>query len=144
MLGFNYRDQSDTDLHRWGVMESSRMSFMYDRAYGPRCVNGQTKGLIPYYKLLNQLFRNTLTPRSGDADNISQMTKSILFQMSPKKGTFSVSQFIWNEIINCSFDAKIGCHYAPYVFHVIQTKVQMTILADKSHIAYCNTLKISF
>ena len=79
ILGFELDDRADRNLHRLGVVDDSRLSFMYDMAYGYKCVHGQTHGLMPYYRLLNQLFRFTLTPRAGDADNISQMAKTILY-----------------------------------------------------------------
>lgn len=53
MLGFDLINQAHKDLHRRGVVEDSHVSFMYDMAYEPMCVHGQTKSLIPYYRLLN-------------------------------------------------------------------------------------------
>ena len=55
------RDESKVDLHEGNELDPSKMHFMYDRAYG-EIVLGQVKGLTPFYRLLNTLFRFTLTP----------------------------------------------------------------------------------
>ena len=70
---------------------------------------GQVKGLTPFYRLLNTLFRFTLTPRGGDSDNISHRAKNLLVQMAPGKRKFAVMEFIWNEIISCSSDSSSAC-----------------------------------
>ena len=56
------RDESKVDLHEGNELGPSKMHFMYDRAYGD-IVLGQVKGLTSFYRLLNTLFRFTLTPR---------------------------------------------------------------------------------
>ena len=72
-------------------------------------VYGQVKGLTPYYRLFNTLFRFTLTPRGGDSDNISHRAKNLLAQMAPGKPKFAVMEFIWNEILGCSHDSTSAC-----------------------------------
>ena len=108
---------------------------MYDRAYG-EIEFGKTKGMIPYYKMLNQLFRYTLTPKSGDADNVSNMSKNLLARMAPNQTEFSVFDFIWEEIIITSVSPKMGCHYAPYIFFMIKEVTGVNILTDKGHQVY--------
>ena len=71
------RDESKVDLHEGNELDPSKMHFMYDRAYG-EIMLGQVKGLTPFYRLLNTLFRFTLTPRGGDSDNISHRAKNLL------------------------------------------------------------------
>ena len=93
------RDETKVDLHEDNELDPSKMHFMYDRVYG-EIVFGQVKGLTPFYRLLNTLFRFTLTPRGGDSDNISHRAKNLLIQMTPGKRKFAVMEFIWNEIIS--------------------------------------------
>ena len=76
------RDESKVDLYEGNELDPSKMHFMYDQAYG-EIVLGQVKGLTPFYRLLNTLFRFTLTPRGGDSDNISHRAKNLLVQMAP-------------------------------------------------------------
>jgi len=87
------RDSSKVDLHEGNELDASRMHFMYDKAYGD-IVLGQVKGFTPFYRLLNILFRFTLTPRGGDSDNISHRVKNLLVQIAPGKRKFAVMEFI--------------------------------------------------
>ena len=111
------------------------MHFIYDVAYGD-VVYGSVKGLTPYYRLLNTLFRFTLTPRGGDSDNISHRAKNLLVQMTPGKPKFAVMEFVWNEIIGCSYDSSSACHYAPYIFHMIKIVTQLNILHGTINASY--------
>jgi hypothetical protein len=129
------RDTSKVDLHEGNELEPSKMHFMYDRAFGD-IVYGQIKGLTPYYKMLNTLFRFTLTPRGGDSDKISSRAKNLLAQMAPDRPKFAVMEFIWHEIIACSSDPSSACHYAPYVFHMIKVATQLNIVPNITHMAY--------
>jgi len=129
------RDDSKVDLHEGDELEPSKMQFMYDRAYGD-IVLGQVKGLTPFYRLLNTLFRFTLTPRGGDSDNISHRAKNLLAQMAPGRCKFAVMEFIWNEIIACSSDSSSACDYAPYIFHMVKTVTQLNILHSTFHVSY--------
>jgi hypothetical protein len=56
------------------------MAFMYDSIYG-KVEFGTTHGMKPVYSMLNQLFRYTLTPKSGDNYNISNIVKDILLNV---------------------------------------------------------------
>ena len=87
------RDDSKVDLHEDNELDPSKMHFMYDRTYG-EIVLGLVKSLTPFYRLLNTLFRFTLTPRGGDSDNISHRAKNLLVHMAPGKRKFAVMEFI--------------------------------------------------
>lgn len=135
----NYRqDTSKIDLHGGSPLEDSKMHFMYDPAYDShgRCQFGKAHGLSPYYKMFNQLFRGTLTPRGGNSDNISHRAKDLLAQTAPGMPKFLVFEFIWNEIIHCSHNASNACHYAPYIQHMINTVTGLRIRPDIQHVSY--------
>jgi hypothetical protein len=66
----------------------------------------------PVYRMLNQLFCYTLTPKIGDNYNISNVAKEILVRMAPGKEAFSVFDFIREEIIVFSVSANKICRYA--------------------------------
>ena len=93
-------------------------------------------GLTLLYRLLNTLFRFTLTPRGGDSDNISHRAKNLLVQMALGQRKFAVMEFIWNEIISCSSDLSSACHYAPYIFHMIKTVTQLNIIHSTFLVSY--------
>lgn len=129
------RDESKVDFHAGNELDASKMHFMYDRAYGD-IVLGQVKGLTPFYRLLNTLFRFTHTPREGDSDNISHRAKNLLVQMAPGKCEFAVMEFNWNEIITCASNPSSACHYAPYIFHMIKNVTHLNIVPNTSHVSY--------
>jgi hypothetical protein len=85
---------------------------MYDRACG-NVDFGTTNGMKPLYKMLNNLFRYTLSPKMGDNYNISNMAKNLLVRMALEQLDFSVFDFIWEEIIVCLVSANKSCQYAP-------------------------------
>ena len=132
ILGFSQSDLEKPKLHDENILDDGEMHYMYDRAYG-NVEFGKVKGMTPYYKLLNQLFCYTIAPKSGDADNISNLSKNLLARMAPNQGQFSIFDFIWEEIIVCSVSPKKGCHYAPYIFHMITEVTEVDILTDKGH-----------
>jgi hypothetical protein len=84
---------------------------MYDSMFG-KVEFGTTHGMKPIYRMLNQLFRYTLTPKIGDNTNISNVAKEILVRMALGKEAFSIFDFIWEEIIVCSMSANKSCQYA--------------------------------
>jgi hypothetical protein len=70
ILRFSNADLTREKIHEMeNVLEDGELHYMYDRAYGD-IKFGTIHALTPYYKLLNQLFRNTLYPKGGDSDNI--------------------------------------------------------------------------
>jgi hypothetical protein len=56
--------------------------------------------------------------------------------MAPSQCQFNVCDFLWQEIISCSHDPSSGCHYAPYIFHMIKHMTNLNIKGGTSHGAY--------
>jgi hypothetical protein len=114
ILGFGEEDLGRPKLRGGEFPLDSEMAFMYDSMFG-KVEFGTTHGMKPIYRMLNQLFRYTLTPKIGDNYNISNVAKEILVRMAPGKEAFSVFDFIWEEIIVCSVSANKSCQYAPWI-----------------------------
>jgi hypothetical protein len=87
----------------------------------------------PVYRMLNQLYHYTLTPKIGDNYNISNIAKDILVRMALRKEDFSIFDFIWEKIIVCSVSANKSCQYAPWIFKMICEVTGVDILTDKPH-----------
>ena len=132
LLGFPGSDLDRPKIQDENVLEDGEMHYMYDRAYGD-VDYATTSRLIPYYKMLNQLLRFTVTPKADNSDKISNMSRNLLARLGPNQPEFSVFDFIWEEIIICSVSPKKGCHYAPYIFHMITEVTGLDIMTDKSH-----------
>jgi hypothetical protein len=97
IIGFSNADLTRQRINEEeNVLDDGELHFMYDSAFGD-IKFGTIHGLKPYYKLLNQLFRYTLCPKSGDSNNISNMSKNLLARMTPNKNKFSVFDFIWRK-----------------------------------------------
>ena len=73
------------------------MQYMYDSAYG-EVKFGETSGLIPYYKFMNQILRYTLSPKAGNSDRISNMSRNLLAKMTPGSSEFNVFDFLWGRL----------------------------------------------
>jgi hypothetical protein len=86
ILGFGEEDLGCPKIHGGEIPLDSEMAFMYDSIYG-KVEFGTTHGMNPNYRMLNQLFRYTLTPKIGDNYNMSNITKDILVRMAPGKKT---------------------------------------------------------
>ena len=108
---------------------------MYDSAYG-KVVFGETSRLTPYYKFMNQILWYTLSPKAGNSDKISNMSRNLLAKMPPRASEFSVFDFLSEEIICTSISPKRGCHYAPYIFFLIKEVTGINILADQNRLVY--------
>jgi hypothetical protein len=62
------------------MFDDGELHFMYDSAYDEF---ETIHDLTPYYKLLNQLFRYTLYPKSGDSDKIFNYPRTCLLGWLP-------------------------------------------------------------
>jgi hypothetical protein len=74
ILGFGEEDLARPKLHGGEFPLDSEMAFMYDFVYG-KVEFGTTHGMKPAYRMLNQLFCYTLTPKIGDNTNISNVER---------------------------------------------------------------------
>jgi hypothetical protein len=135
ILGLGEEDLGRPKLHGGEFLLDSEMAFMYDSMFG-KVEFGTTHGMKPFYRISNQLFCYTLTPKIGDNYNISNVAKEILVRMAPGKEAFSVFDFIWKEIIVCSVSANKSCQYAPWIFKMICEVTGVDILTDKPHSWY--------
>jgi hypothetical protein len=122
ILGFISKDCCRQKIRGGEVPLDSKMAFMYDSAYG-NIEFGTTHGMKPIYRMLNQLFRYTMTPKIGDNYNISNITKDLLVRMGPDQEAFSVFDFI------C-------CQYAPWIFKMICEIIGVDISTDNTHTLY--------
>jgi hypothetical protein len=96
IVGFSSKDLGRPMLHGGEIPLDSEMAFMYDTAYG-NVEFGTTHGMKPVYRMLNHLFRYTMTPKIGDNYNISNIIKELLVRMGLNQEAFSVFDFIGRD-----------------------------------------------
>jgi hypothetical protein len=135
ILGFGEDDLGRPKIHGGEIPLDSEMAFIYDAAYG-KVEFGTTHGMKPVCRMLNQLFRYTLTPKIGDNYSIANIARDVLIRMGQDHEPFIVFDFIWEEIIVCSMSANKSCQYAPWIFRMICEIAKVDILTDKPHTWY--------
>jgi hypothetical protein len=75
----------------------------------------------------------TLTPRGGNPTDISNFAKDLLIHMRPPGLSFSMSDFIWEEIKSISESPQRLCGCAPYIMHIIEKASNRKFLKDSKH-----------
>ena len=86
----------------------------------PEMADGETPGLKSFYYVLNNLLHHTIAPKTGDATSIHAYAKNILLRFAHNGCPFSITNFIWEELIAASNDSRRGFPYAPYVMYIIE------------------------
>jgi hypothetical protein len=72
---------------------------------------GKTHDLLPEYAIINNIFRNTLTPKRGDRTSIRGSTRNLLLALLDNMPPPCISTFLWMEF---GYDGKHGA-YQPHV-----------------------------
>jgi hypothetical protein len=95
-----------------------------------------THGMRPYTKILNRLFRETLTPKRGDRSKIHGSTRVLLCAMNFERPRFNVFGFFWNELMFMLHHGKHSVVYAPYIQKMINVVTGMEFGYDEIHAPY--------
>src|SRR6266540_999016 len=129
LFGLGSKDLERTKIHdERQLTENIRCLYME-----PNLADGMTSGLKPYFYVLNNLFRHTILPRSGDATKIHLWERNLLNRFSPGGCSFNVTNFLWEEIIEATNDSRKGRLYAPYIMFVIEKVSSITFQKDVQH-----------
>jgi hypothetical protein len=91
-------------------MDKEDMKFMY--IPGQEWNYVRVNGMLPFYAYLHRMFRKTLAPWEGDQSNVSNYGRDLLKHMSPSEPTFSVVDYIWEEIYTISGSPQKSCGYS--------------------------------
>lgn len=114
-------------------MINVEITFMYERH---ALADGLVKGLKSFYYILNNLFKQTTTPKGGAHTNLYGLTRNVLARMRSTRDPFSVSRFIWNELQDVMDDARRRLPYAPYVMFMIERVTDYVFPKDVTHEAH--------
>ena len=91
ILGFGDADRERVQIDICDPQADTYWGFMYEERYAdPRhgISHGIYHGMIPYFRVLNNLIRQTLTPKIGDHSSILSATKTVMFAMRPRATPF--------------------------------------------------------
>jgi hypothetical protein len=111
-FSFGQADKNCSQIHLHNPLGENEMKFMF--APGQEGNAGTINGLYTFYSVLNRLFRKTICPRDRDPTNISHYAKNLLANMRDEAPTFSVIDYIWEEIKGISLNPQNNCGFAAY------------------------------
>ncbi|GJN31917.1 hypothetical protein PR202_gb20372 [Eleusine coracana subsp. coracana] len=137
ILGCDETDRAKPKATVFDPQEDSEWKFMYDAHYvDPKhgVEFGSYHGMKPYFRVLNNMLRVTLTPKVGDHTHILSSTKTLMFAMREGAEPFSVFDFIWTEILYYnSYTSKASLIYASYLMKMILRVVGCQFICDHKH-----------
>lgn len=131
LLAFDKRDLRRDRIHVENKIATNELGFLYE---GDDYDLGYTTNMTPFFKCLNRLFRQTLTPKEGDATKVLGMTRNLLAHMASDGRPFSVFDFIWEEIRLTSITPTRSCPYAPYIMFMIEEVTNLDFEKDGHHL----------
>src|SRR6266540_5542778 len=117
LLGLGSRDLARDEIHNEVKLPNHALRELYRV---PEMADGETPGLKSFYYVLNNLLRHTIAPKTGDATSIHAYAKNILLRFAHNGCPFSITNFIWEELIAASNDSRRGFPYAPYLMYIIE------------------------
>ena len=85
---------------------------------------GQSEDLLPTYEIMFRIFRETLTPRVGNWDQVHGYLIDLLLQCHLRKGSgekLDVMNVIFEELWLAIIDKRVPI-YAPYIMKLIVGK----------------------
>src|SRR4051812_14490303 len=102
------------------VVQHSRNKQALAFAYGIGGTIGRTKGMIPLYHALRQIFRVSLSPKAGSSDEFWGTAIDLLVYAHERR-KIDVLDFMFEEMMACVFEKKAGV-YAPFIQALIERK----------------------
>jgi hypothetical protein len=86
---------------------------------------------------MNNLLRETMMPKGGsDSTSLRKYATNLIFKMLPGAKPFSVSHFIWFDLIRVMDNGIGNFPYAPYVMYIIEHVTGLIFKKDGEHHSY--------
>jgi hypothetical protein len=118
-------------LHIHNPLNKNEMKFMYSLRLEGNA--GIINGLYTFYSVLNRLFRKTICPRDEDPTNISHFAKNLLANKRDGVPSFSVMDFVWEEIKDISMNPQKTCGFTPYLLFIIEDVTSRNFPKEGKH-----------
>jgi hypothetical protein len=118
LFGFSKKGRDAEVIHFEQHMNTSMISSTYEYE---DLANGSTTALKSVYYVLNNMFRETIYPKGGsDSTSLRRFAPNLLARILPRARPFSVSRFIWFNLIEVTESDNCNLPYAPYIMYMIE------------------------
>jgi hypothetical protein len=115
-------------------MNTSMISSAYEYE---ELADGSTTALKLVYYVLNNMFKETIYPKGGsDSTSLRRFAPNLLARMLPGARPFSVSRFIWFNLIDVTESGKCNLPYAAYIMYMIEMVSGISFKKDVEHASY--------
>lgn len=107
LLGFGKKNRDVDIIHG----ERHMNTYLIAKAYEfEEMADGTTVGLKPVYYAINNLFRETINPKGGsNSTSLRKYATNFLYRMLPNSRPFSISRFIWFDILKAVKMGEATC-----------------------------------
>jgi hypothetical protein len=96
----------------------------------------QTSHMLPYYRYVNLLVRQTIIPKGGNGTRIQSTAKIFLTFFYENDGDFNVFDVIWKEIMTTLWTPLQSCTHAPYLMRMIEVVTKKCFVKTVTHRSY--------
>jgi hypothetical protein len=99
--------------------------------------DGSTTSLKSVYYVLNNMFRETIYPKGGsDSTSLRRFDPNLIARLLPGAKPFTVSKFIWFNLVEVTESGKCNLPYAPYIMYMIEMVSGISFKKDVENASY--------
>jgi hypothetical protein len=83
------------------------------------------------------MFREIIYPKGGsDSTSLRRFAPNLIARLLPGAQPFSVSRFIWFNLVEVTESGKCNLAYAPYIMYMIEMVSGVSFKKDVEHASY--------
>jgi hypothetical protein len=133
LFGFSKDDRDADIIHFEPHMNHSKIASAYEF---DELADGSTTALKLVYYVLN-MFRETIYPKGrSDSTNLRRFAPNLIARLLSEAKLFSVSKFIWFNLVEVTESGKCNLPYAPYIMYMIEMVPGISFKKDVEHASY--------
>jgi hypothetical protein len=134
LFGFSKDDRDAEIIHFEPHMNHSKIASAHEF---DELADGSTTALKSVYYVLNNMFRETIYPKGGsDSTSLRRFAPNLIARLLPEARPFSVSKFIWFNLVEVTESGKCNLPYAPYIMYMIEMVSGISFKKDVEHASY--------
>jgi hypothetical protein len=134
LFGFSKDDRDAEIIHFEPHMNHSKIASAHEF---DELADGSTTALKSVYYVLNNMFRETIYPKGGsDSTSLRRFAPNLIARLLSEAKLFSVSKFIWFNLVEVTESGKCNLPYAPYIMYMIEMVSGISFKKDVEHASY--------